>query len=76
MDTEEQEEDLQAVEAQELKPEKLESNRTSQKGAPAIYSCHVCVFACVRVCLLFVCVTVSVLHCRSRQRRAGGSEAV
>ncbi|KAM9551495.1 midasin-like isoform 2-T2 [Salvelinus alpinus] len=32
MDTEEQEEDLQAVEAQELKPEKLESNRASQKG--------------------------------------------
>uniref|UniRef100_A0AAZ3S0A1 Midasin n=1 Tax=Oncorhynchus tshawytscha TaxID=74940 RepID=A0AAZ3S0A1_ONCTS len=29
MDTEEQEEDLQAVEAQELKPEKLESNRAS-----------------------------------------------
>ncbi|KAK6297294.1 hypothetical protein J4Q44_G00318770 [Coregonus suidteri] len=32
MDTEEQEENLQAVEAQELKPEQLESNRASQKG--------------------------------------------
>ncbi|CAB1340438.1 unnamed protein product, partial [Coregonus sp. 'balchen'] len=31
MDTEEQEENLQAVEAQELKPEQLESNRASQK---------------------------------------------
>ncbi|KAJ8008932.1 hypothetical protein DPEC_G00083550 [Dallia pectoralis] len=32
MDTEEQEEDLQAVEAQELKPEQLDSTRASQKG--------------------------------------------
>ncbi|XP_056150027.1 midasin [Lampris incognitus] len=32
MDTEEQEEDLKAVEAQELKPEQLDSTKASQKG--------------------------------------------
>lgn len=58
MDTEEQEEDLRAVEAQELKPEQLDSTRASQKGALSISShcLHLCV--CVGACVFACCLCV------------------
>lgn len=40
METESQEEDLQAAEIQELKPEQLDSTKASQKGDPFLLILH------------------------------------
>lgn len=46
METEKQDEDLQAAEVQELKPEQLDSTKASQKGDKSLLILHIQTLPC------------------------------
>lgn len=79
METEDQEEDLQAAEVQELKPEQLDSTKASQKGDTSLLILPIWTLNRISNCgfvkLSHPLTSPSSSSCRCRQWRDGGEEA-